>query len=139
MITSAPKLHQHQSINPNWSHDRLQQECFQFLWNNYPQIRRTFFHSPNEFPRQRGMTQREHTIILSQRKAIGVLSGVIDLVWYYKGVLYMFDIKLGKDSLSDAQKDFISAMVAQGGVFQEISSLDQFKSIVNSIMQEAKQ
>lgn len=165
MITSAPKLYQHQSINPNWSHDRLQQECFQFLWNTYPTLRRTFFHCPNEFSPGGDLIEREvkaylkklnksipawllhifqlskkdYVIKLSQRQAIGVVKGVTDLIFYYRGTLYMFDIKLGKDSLSDAQKDFISAMVAQGGVFHEISSLDQFKSIANSIMQEANQ
>lgn len=117
-----------------WGHDRLQQECYTHLWNQYPATRRTCWHTPNEFHRQKGMTAKEHMIIISQRKAIGVLSGVVDLTWYWKGTLYMFDIKIGRDTLSVAQADFITANVSQGGVFHEISTLYQFQSIVSEIM-----
>ncbi|MDP3561711.1 MAG: hypothetical protein Q8R83_06010 [Legionellaceae bacterium] len=144
------------------SHDRIQQECFKWLWNQYPNIRRTFFHCPNEYApggeymerEIRGYLKRvqklvpgwlqtifssakkDHIIKLSQRKAIGLLPGVTDLVFYYQGVLYMFDIKIGKDSLSDAQLDFIAAMEDQGGKFYEIESLIQFQSIIQEIIPE---
>lgn len=79
------------------------------------------------------MTQKEHIIILSQRKAIGVLPGVTDLILYWKGVLYMFDIKVGKDSLSKEQLSFIAANIEQGGQFFEINSLEEGKRIIDEI------
>lgn len=115
------------------SHDRIQQEIYQYCWNTYPQSRRTMWHTPNEFHRPKGMTHKEHMIILAQRNAIGVLPGVTDLVLYHQGTIYMFDIKIGSDSLSQNQQDFIKAMEAQGGQFYEINSLEQGKSIIDSI------
>lgn len=79
------------------------------------------------------MTHKEHIIILSQRKAIGVLPGVTDLVFYWKGILYMFDIKIGNDTLSEEQLSFIAANIEQGGQFFEINSLEEGKSIIDSI------
>jgi hypothetical protein len=137
------------------SHDRLQQELWQYLWNKYPQTRRCAWHTPNELI-QDSFIQREITrhlkgkfpkwlarifaqakdrmpMLLSQRKAIGVLAGVTDLVFYWNGVLYMFDIKIGSDTISDAQKEFIAANTKQGGQFHEINTLDQGKSIIDSI------
>lgn len=107
----------------NLKHDRLQQECYQWLWNTYPEVRRCFWHTPNGG----NYTIREH----SYRKAIGVLAGVTDLVFYYKKILYMFDIKLKGDRLSDEQKLFIEAIEAQGGKFFEINNFGEFKNIID--------
>lgn len=79
------------------------------------------------------MTQKEHIILLAQRKAIGVLAGVTDLIFYWKGVLYMFDIKIGNDTLSAEQLSFIAANIEQGGQFFEINSLEQGKEIIDAI------
>src|SRR5690606_20920620 len=115
------------------SHDRIQQELFMHCWNKYPQSRRCMWHTANEFPIQKGMSRKEHMIILSQRKAIGVLPGVTDLVMYQRGVLYMFDIKVGNDTLSPEQLSFIQANIEQGGQFFEVNTLEEGKSIIDSI------
>ncbi len=112
------------------SHDRLQSECWQYLWNMYPQTRKLCWHTPNEQRPYPGETKKEYIIRLSQAKAIGVVKGVVDLVFYWKGVLHIFDIKIGNDSLSEDQKLFIKAVVAQGGVFYEIRTLEQFIKII---------
>ena len=117
----------------NLSHDRIQQELFMYSWNRYPQSRRCMWHTANEFPIQKGMSRKEHMIILSQRKAIGVLPGVTDLVMYQRGVLYMFDIKVGNDCLSQDQLSFIQANIEQGGQFFEVNTLDQGRKIIDEI------
>lgn len=122
------------SGQPNYSHDRLQQECGKYLWNQYPQTRKTFFHPANETKREKGETKHDYIVRLSQRKAIWVLPGAVDLIWYWKGILYMFDIKIGRDSLSKDQEEFIKAMWQQGGQFYEINDLQQFKDIVDVIL-----
>lgn len=137
-------------------HDAIQQKVFEYLWNNYPESRRCFWHTPNELTPDNYVQQaiaatkkscpswiicilkewqKRFLIKLSKRKSIGVLAGVTDLVFYWKGVLYMFDIKIGSDTLSDAQKAFILANKAQGGMFFEISSVDQGIDIINSIFE----
>lgn len=131
------------------SHDRLQQEVFNFIHNNYPSARKCFWHTPNEFipdtyiqDQCKAITKgvlpqwlarvfegykKSLLIKMGQRKAIGVLAGVTDLVLYWRGVLLMMDIKLPGDKLSEAQLAFIAANEAQGGTFIEINTLEQAK------------
>lgn len=116
------------------THDKLQQSLFLYIWNTYPQARRTFWHTPNELLKHQHETTRDFMIRLSQRKAIGVLPGVVDLVFYWSGVLYMFDIKVGLDHLSETQLAFIKANEVQGGKFYEIRSIEQGKEIINNIL-----
>lgn len=118
----------------NFSHDRLQQECFNYLWNAYPVLRRKFWHTPNENPRQKGESLTAYKIRISKFKAIGVLPGVLDLVLYFKGVLYIFDVKLAGDSIKPAQRLFIDAISSEGGQFFEINNLADFKAYIDEIM-----
>lgn len=131
------------------THDRLQQEIIQYIYNKYPQTRGNFWHTPNEFIPDT-FIQRECKMIcgdkipiflvnvfklaekhfvssLSKRKSIGVLAGVTDITGYWRGVLLMMDIKLPGDTLSDAQLRFIKANELQGGKFIEINTLEQGK------------
>jgi hypothetical protein len=135
-------------------HDAIQQKVYEYIWNQYPEARRCFWHTPNEMIAdnfiERSIIAAKlpcpdwiRTIIvaykkrfvmkLSMRQSIGVLKGVTDLVFYWAGTLYMFDIKIGTDKLSNAQKDFIFANEAQGGKFFEISSVEQGKKIIDNI------
>jgi len=133
------------------THDRLQQEIYQWLWNTYPTIRRCFWHTANEFSPEnfveRNCTQKPAWLQqifnaykqyfvqqLAKRKAIGVLPGVTDLVLYIGGVLLMMDIKLPGDKLSEAQLAFIAANEKQGGIFVEINTLEQGKNDVALII-----
>jgi hypothetical protein len=145
------------------THDGIQQKVYEYIWNNYPQARRCFWHTPNELTPDTFVQmavkaelakdtkkflpqwiknilfswQQNFVIKLSKRKSIGVLAGVTDLVLYWKGTLYMMDIKIGRDCLSEAQIKFIAANVAQGGVFMEIGSVEQGQIFVDSIFRAA--
>ncbi len=118
------------------NHDKLQKECFEYLWNYHPATRRTFWHTPNTQRPYPGESKRGYIIRLKQAEAIGVLAGVTDLVFYWSGCLYMFDIKIGADTLSEAQKKFIAANVAQGGKFTEIENIEQFKTFCLNLFTE---
>jgi ATP-dependent exoDNAse (exonuclease V) beta subunit len=119
---------------PNLSHDQLQQKCFLWAYGTYPHLRKLFWHTPNELPKRPGESQKAYVIRLNQRKAIGVVAGVLDLVFYHKGKLYAFDFKVGQDRISEDQQEFISRIVEQGGEAYEIRTFDQFKSIFLSII-----
>lgn len=141
------------------SHDKIQQEIFIYLWNTYPETRRTFWHTPNEISQDYYLEmkikemylnqkrsvpavmlqlfaecKKRFVMLLSRRSSIGVLPGVTDLVWYWKGTLYAFDIKIGSDKISEAQHKFINAIEKQGGKFFEINSIEQAKQIIDDII-----
>jgi hypothetical protein len=59
------------------------------------------------------------------------LPGVVDLIWIWDKI-YLFDIKMPGDKVSEDQNKFIEAV---RGVFYEIRELSQFENIVNSIIE----
>ena len=71
---------------------------------------------------------------MSQMKSLGVVSGTTDLLFYFKGKLHAWDIKVGKDKLSDAQNHFILKVTQQGGEGCEIRSFDEFKEKFKKII-----
>lgn len=116
------------------SHNQLQQKCFLWAYGTYPQLRKLFWHTPNELPRRPKESDRAYVIRLNQRKAIGVVPGVLDLVFYFRCRLYVFDFKVGKDTLSSDQKEFIERVVEQGGEAYEIKSFEQFQEVWRVIL-----
>lgn len=70
---------------------------------------------------------------MSRNKAIGVVSGVLDLILYVDNTLIAFDIKVGKDKLSKEQENFIKAVEHAGGRCYVIESFEQFKNIVDNL------
>lgn len=113
-------------------HDKLQSECFMYLWNEKPELRYLCFTTRNNLTSQEGDLQSK--IKMGQMKAMGTVKGTTDLVFYFAGRLYGFDMKVGKDKLSKEQLEFISQLKANGGAGGEIRSLEQFKTELNSIL-----
>jgi len=119
------------------AHDQLQQKCWMHLWNDYPLSRRCAWHTKNESAPFPGESEKQYTIRRSQDKAKGLLPGVLDLTFYWKGVLHIFDIKVGKDKLSDAQIKFIEAIEAQGGKHYVIKEFSTFEIALKQIFNGA--
>lgn len=115
------------------THDRLQQECFNYLWNTYPQTRKLCFHPMNEIKPYPGESKESHIKRIMRAKSIGVVKGVLDLIFYWR-VLHVFDIKMPGDSLSPDQLEFIAQVLKQGGTFTEINVFEDFKQAVDKIM-----
>lgn len=107
------------------THDRLQAECFQWLWNTYPETRYCCFAVINEMKH----AGNNRAFNVAKLKAVGMLPGVWDMLFYWKGVLYAFDIKVGKDKLSEKQVKFKEAIEKQGGICYEIRTFEQFKAL----------
>lgn len=150
--------------NKPLSHDALLSQCFQYTWNKYPQTRRLCFHVMNEsrpIPSQlltslltqfckfigvfaapekirsfcsRQLFDKEHQIRMAQNKAIGIVPGVFDLLLYWRGAMYGFDVKIDRDRLSENQIAFAGAVERNGGKCYEIRSFEQFCSIFDKIM-----
>lgn len=109
---------------PDLSHDQLQAECYQWFHNTYP--------------RQRGLMHANNNNSLNkiqgnQKKALGVLKGILDLEYFRKCRLYFFDIKTGEGGLSKEQKAIIATLEAEGAKCYEIRSLEQFQQIIREV------
>jgi hypothetical protein len=120
------------------SHNQLQQKCWQHLWNTYPESRYLCWHTKNEDIPHKGETKQSYIVRRSQDKAIGLLPGVWDLVFYWKTCLYIFDVKVGKDKLSENQIRFRDNVISQGGQAHEINELDQFIIITKQIFNDGR-
>lgn len=119
------------------THDRLQFECFTWLWNSHPEIRQLFFSTFNDIKQVEkiiGNVKNARRIILSNMKSLGMVKGVLDFMFYYDRVLHVIDFKVGSDKLSPEQKSFIKQIEAQGGKAYEVRTVEEFKDIINGIL-----
>jgi hypothetical protein len=107
--------------------DQLQAKCWQWLWNTYPQLRGLCWHVPNGGARV--------LIEAVKFKAMGVLAGVADLHLFFKGELWLFELKVGNNSLSQQQAQWRDKMVKEGAKWFEVRTFEQFKMIVNMIVE----
>jgi hypothetical protein len=105
---------------------QLQSTCFQWAWNTYPDTRRLLAHVPNGSSRNK--------IEAMQLKSSGVVPGVHDLFFYWKGQLYWFELKVGTNKQSPEQTLFGKAMTAQGAICHEIRTVEHFQTLFKSII-----
>ena len=127
------------------SEDKLQSECFQWAWNTFPDTRRLLFHVPNE--RDTGIPSwikkllKEHFPLAldflirksnpkiqgMRNKAIGVVSGVFDLVLLWREKAYVFELKVEKNGLSENQLIWKLKVEQQGIPTYIIKNFEDFK------------
>lgn len=108
--------------------DILQAACWQELWQLHPETRRCCWHVPNGGDRR--------IIQAKQLQAMGVLAGVHDIHLFWATRLYIIEFKVGANQLSDAQKKYGLAMVAQGAVFYECRDIEKWRAIYRGILSE---
>jgi len=118
-------------------HEKLQSECHIFLHNEYPELRGLSHSNFNGLPLmlERVIPLDVKLRIMATLKAVGLVKGILDYELFFAGRLYMFDFKVGTDRLSKDQLAVGAALVAQGGAFCEIRSLEQFKDEVECILE----
>ena len=112
------------------NHGQLQSKIFLWMWNEHPELRYLCFSVTNNLTTETEDARRK----MGQLKSLGVVKGVLDLIFYYKGRMYAFDIKVGKDKLSTEQKEFIAAITKHGGYGCEIRSLEEFQEKIGMIL-----
>jgi len=111
---------------------RIQAECYQYFWNNYPQYRGLYFAVPNE------NTRSDSNIITgAQRKAMGVYHGVSDTLMLiprggYHGLCIEYKDEHGKQS--QYQIAWQALVENQGYRYEVCRSLEQFKSIIREYL-----
>lgn len=107
--------------------DQLQSKIFQYVWNEYPNLRRKLWAVPNGGDRNK----RE----AAKFKATGVISGVHDLHFIYKQKFYTFELKVANNKFSENQLLFQKAIEQEGAICFEIRSFEQFINVFKSIIQ----
>lgn len=109
---------------PKISHDQLQAQCYQWFHNTYPEQRGLLHANANN---------SVNKIKGNQQKALGVVKGVLDIEYFRANRLYFFDIKVGKDRFSQAQREFMERVMAEGASCYAIRSLEEFQFFIREI------
>jgi len=108
------------------SEDRLQQDCYVWFHNAYPELRGLLFHVPNGGARN----GRE----AKKLKWMGVVPGVSDLIFLYQRKIYFIELKTEIGTQSKVQKDWQLNVESQGLEYYIIRSLDQFNWLIKDII-----
>lgn len=120
---------------------QLQAQCFQWLWNTYPETRLLCWHVTNEMKPWPGETEQEFLMRtqgyqpqnfsifgykgessahfsrrIAQAKAAGLVPGVWDLHFLWKGTLHLIELKVGDNRLSNEQMAFARKTEDHGAV-----------------------
>lgn len=111
---------------------RIQAECYQYFWNNYPQYRGLYFAVPNENTRS-----DSNVITGAQRKAMGVYHGVSDTLMLiprkgYHGMA--IEYKDAKGRQSTHQVVWQALVENQGYKYVVCRSLEEFKVIIEDYL-----
>jgi len=117
-------------------HDQLLANMHEWLWNEHPETRYMYHANFNNLPLalESMLPVSVKMRLMSVIKHIGAVNGVMDAEFYWAGRMYAFDAKVGADRLSKEQLAFGAALLAQGGAFCEIRSLEQFKAEVECVL-----
>lgn len=116
------------------SEDQMLAYAFQWAWNNHPATRRLLFHVPNELDRLPGETKSNHLRRLSQAKAKGVVPGIQDFLFLWKGRLHAFEFKLPTGTVSDSQAEVHLVWYDHGTFTHIIRYVERFQEIFKSII-----
>jgi hypothetical protein len=111
---------------------RLQAECVQMAWNDFPQTRRLLFHIANELDRPDA-----NAMIGARRRAEGIIRGVSDLILMIpRGKYHALCIEMKTESgvQSRYQKDWQGLVEAQGYRYEVCRSKEQFKEILEGYL-----
>lgn len=107
------------------SETRLQQEIIMEFNNRYPHLRGLLCYNLNNSTGGfRG----------TQNKYLGVVAGRSDLVFYYKGMAWMLELKTEKGEQRPVQKDWEALIKKQGFEYYIVRSLKDFLNIIESII-----
>ena len=114
------------------NHNQLQSKCFLWIWNEHPELRGLLFAVNNNLTSS--LKGDAGAARMAGLKSIGVCKGTTDFIFYFKGRMYAWDIKVGSDKLRPGQVEFIAKVKEQGGDGGEIRSFEEFVELVEDII-----
>jgi hypothetical protein len=109
------------------SEDALQQLCYIWFHNRYPNLRGLLFHVPNGGSR--------NVLEAMKMRKIGVVPGVADLLLLYNGKCYCLELKTATGTQSKKQKAWQKTVMEQSLDYFIIRDLSSFQSTIMNIIQ----
>ena len=106
----------------------LQQKCYKYFHNTYPELRGCMWRVENERVRSR----YEMMIAIST----GLVSGVADLNFIHNGTFHAIELKTEKGRQSKSQLEWQKKVEQQGAKYHVIRSFEQFKEFVDETIQK---
>lgn len=103
---------------------KIQSSCVIWLWNNHPETRGLFFSVTNN---------SEHVVRGANRKALGLVPGVSDTIFLWKGKAYLIEFKNETGVQSNVQKNWERKVNEQGFEYFIVRSLEQFQDLIHDI------
>lgn len=109
------------------SEDALQQKCYLWFHNTFPNLRGLFFAVPNGGHRDAREAKRLNLT--------GVVSGVSDTIFLYRSRAYFIEFKRDdpKAVQSKKQEDWQELVERQGFEYFIVRTLEDFKRLINMI------
>jgi hypothetical protein len=101
---------------------KLQSTCFLWHWNNYPNERGLLCYNLNN---------SANKIQGNQNKALGLIKGRSDMVYYKKGKAIMLEFKTETGTQSKDQKEWEQRIKSEGFEYRIIRNFEDFLSIIN--------
>lgn len=104
----------------------FQTKCFQWFWNSYPEHRGLLWHTPNGGKR----SKRE----AARLKYMGVVPGIPDLSFLWRGRLYAFELKVEGGELSEEQENIRDLWREHGVEIREVRQFEAFQQEIRNVM-----
>jgi len=111
------------------SEERIQQECYMWFHNTYPEYRGCLFHVPNGGARS--------SVEGAMFKKIGVVPGVADMLLMVNSTTYCFELKNKYGKQSPKQVKWQKQIEKNGFNYFIIRDVNLFKQIVEGIMKKS--
>ena len=110
------------------SEDRLQQECYIWFHNEYPNLRGLLNYNLNN---------SANVLQGKKNKAMGLQKGRSDMEFNYKGETYFFELKTEKGIQSQRQIEWQELISSQGFDYFIIRKVEIFKMLIRSIIKSS--
>lgn len=107
------------------SEAQIQAACVTWLWNTYPQTRGLFFAVNNN---------SEHVARAMNRKAVGLVAGVSDTIFLWRGKALLIEFKTPTGRQSAKQKEWQERAEAQGFRYYIVRSLEDFQDLIKKTL-----
>lgn len=107
------------------SEAQIQAACVTWLWNTCPQTRGLFFAVNNN---------SEHVARAINRKAVGLVAGVSDTIFLWRGKAHLIEFKTPTGRQSAKQKEWQAKVEAQGFRYYIVRSLEDFQELIRELI-----
>lgn len=111
-----------------WTEGKIQAEAYQWFHNSYPELRGLLYHVPNGGNR--------NLIEATRLKAAGVVAGIPDMVFHFKGKTWFFEFKDAKGKLSYDQVKIHDQMRSQGFIVWIVRTVEHFQELIGQIINQ---